>query len=231
MSDSVDGEFDTRLSVDGATVDERDVELLRGVDEHGSIHAAAEALERSYARMQRRIVGLEDAVGPLVERRRGGAGGGGSELTGNARRLLRRYERLETAVEGVASVDESVFSGTVVDRTGELATVDTAAGSIRALAPPDADAVSVSVRSDTVTLTAPADSPAPAETSARNRFEGTVSAVEEGAAVASVEVAVGSETPLRALVTRNSVRKLGLEPGRAVVASFKATATRGVPEE
>ena len=227
----MDGEFETRLSVDGATVDERDVELLRGVDEHGSIHAAAEALERSYARMQQRIVDLEGAVGPLVERRRGGAGGGGSELTENARRVLRRYDRLETAFEGVASVDESVFSGSVVERSGELATVDTAAGRIRALVPPDAEAVSVSVRSDAVTLTAPADSPDPAETSARNRFEGTVRAVEEGEAVASVEVDAGGGTPLRALVTRNSVEKLDIEPGRAVVASFKATATRGVPEE
>jgi len=227
----MDSEFETRLSVDGATVDERDVELLRGVDEHGSIHAAAEALDRSYARMQQRIVDLEDTVGPLVERRRGGAGGGGSELTESARRLLQQYDRLETAFEGVASVDESVFSGTVVDRAGELATVDTATGSIRALVPPDANAVSVSIRSDAVTLTDPADSPDSAETSARNRFEGTVSAVEEGESVASVEVDVGAETPLRALVTRNSVEKLGLDPGRAVVASFKATATRGVPEQ
>jgi len=224
-------DFETRLTVDGATVDERDVELLRGVDEHGSIHRAAEELGRSYARMQQRIVDLEDAVGPLVERQRGGADGGGSDLTENARSLLTRFDRLETAFAGVASVEESVFTGRVVERAGELATVDTGAGRIRALVPPNSTAVAVSIRSDAVTLTAPDDSPAPTETSARNRFEGVVRTVDEGEAVASVEVDVGAETPLLALVTRGSAEKLDLESGRSVVASFKATATRGVPEE
>jgi len=224
-------EFETRLAVDGATVEERDVELLRAVDEHGSIHAAADALGRSYARMQRRIVDLEDAAGPLVERRRGGAGGGGSELTETARGLLGRFERLDAAFAGVAGVEESVFDGAVVERDGELATVDTGVGRVRALVPPDAERVAVSVRSDAVTLTAPSDRPDPDGTSARNRFEGTVSSVDDGEAVAAVRVDVGCETPLRALVTRDSAGRLGLEPGRRVVASFKATATRGVAEE
>jgi len=223
-------EFETRLSVDDATVDERDVELLRAVDEHGSIHAAAEALGRSYARMQGRIVDLEDAAGPLVERRRGGADGGGSELTENARQLLGRFERLDAAFAGVAGVEDAVFEGPVVERDGELATVDTEAGRIRALVPPAAERVAVSVRSDAVTLTAPSDRPDPDGTSARNRFEGTVRAVDPGESVAGVTVDIGAPTPVRALVTRDSAARLGLEPGRRVVASFKATATRGVPE-
>ncbi|WP_135536986.1 MULTISPECIES: TOBE domain-containing protein [Halostella] len=222
--------FETRLTVDGATVDERDVELLRGVDEHGSIHRASGELGRSYARMQQRIVDLEAAIGPLVDRQRGGADGGGSELTENARSLLSRFDRLEAAFAGVAAVEESVFSGRVVERTGELATVDTDAGRICALVPPNVTAVAVSVRSDAVTLTAPDDTPAPTETSARNQFTGSVLTVGEGEAVASVEVDIGAETPLLALVTCGSVEKLGLEPERTVVASFKATATRGVSE-
>ncbi|MFC6767865.1 TOBE domain-containing protein, partial [Natrinema soli] len=38
----------------------------------------------------------------------------------------------------------------------------------------------------------------------------------------------GSDTELVALVTRRSVETLGLEPGRSIVASVKATAARGV---
>jgi len=41
----------------------------------------------------------------------------------------------------------------------------------------------------------------------------------------------GSDTELVALVTRRSVETLGLEPGRSIVASVKATAARGVGVE
>lgn len=229
--DRLTDEFETRIAVGEVTVTERDVELLRAIDDCGSIHRAAAELERSYAHAQRRVVELEEAVGPLVERRRGGADGGGSALTDGARHLLRRFDRLDAAFSGVAGVDETTLAGRVVERDGELATVETPAGPVRALVPVGADAVLVSVRSDAVTLTAPEDAPDPGGTSARNRFRGRVVDVEVGESVATVGVDVGVEEPLRALLTRASVEKLGLESGEGVTASFKATATRGVPDE
>ncbi|MDL5362968.1 TOBE domain-containing protein [Halalkalicoccus sp. NIPERK01] len=227
--DSVRGAVETRLAVGDESVTDRDVELLAAIDEHGSIHAAAGALERSYAHAQRRVVELEEALGPLVERQRGGSGGGGSSLTDEARALLERFERLETAAEGLTAVEETVLSGTVIEREGELGTVDCAPGRLRALVPPEGEAVAVAVRSDAITLTPPEETPAPDGTSARNRFSGTVERVEHGETVARVRLDVGSGTSLTALVTRTSVDRLGLEPGRAVVASFKATATRATP--
>jgi molybdate transport system regulatory protein len=229
--DSVREAFETRLTAGDVSITARDVELLRAIDEHGSIHAAAEALERSYAHAQRRVVELEEEVGPLVERRRGGSDGGGSSLTDDARALLRRFERLEAAFSGVARIEETVLPGRVVERDGELGVVETAAGEVRALVPADAEAFEVAIRSDAVTLTAPDDAPAAEETSARNRFAGTVVGVERGETVARVEVDVGAGTPLLALVTHASVERLGLEPGREVVASFKATATRATPRD
>lgn len=221
--------FETRLAVEGVSVTARDVELLSAIDEHGSIHAATGALERSYAHAQRRVVELEEAAGPLVDRQRGGSGGGGSTLTDRARELLGRFERLETAADGLTAVEESVFTGRVIECDGELGVVDCEPGRVRALVPAGGDAVEVAIRSDTVTLTPPAETPAPDETSARNRFEGTVAAVESGERVARVRLDIGAETELVALVTRASVERLGLEPGREVVASFKATATRATP--
>ncbi len=221
--------FETRLAVGDVSVTARDVELLSAIDEHGSIHAATNALERSYAHAQRRVVELEEAVGPLVERQRGGSGGGGSTLTDEARDLLARFERLETAADGLTAVEGNVLSGRVVERDGELGVVECEPGRIRALVPPEGDAVEVVIRSDAVTLTPPAETPAPEETSARNRFSGTVEGVESGERVARVRLDVGADTGLVALVTRASVERLGLEPGREVVASFKATATRATP--
>lgn len=229
MDEDVRGALEMRLAVGDAVVTERDVVLLETIEQHGSIHAAAHALERSYSHAQRRVVELEEALGPLVERQRGGSGGGGSSLTEDARELLARFERLETAAEGLTAVEETVLPGTVIERDGELGTVDCDPGRLRALVPAEGETVTVAIRSDTVTLTPPEETPAPDETSARNRFSGVVESVESGESVARVRLAIGSGVSLAALVTHTSVDRLDLAPGREVVASFKATATRATP--
>jgi molybdate transport system regulatory protein len=220
---------DPVLEAGGVELDARDVAALRAIDDTGSMNAAADDLGRSYARIQRRVVELEKALGPLVTRTRGGANGGGSTLTTRARRLLDRFERLRAEFDGLARAKESVLCGRVRDRSGALATVETDAGTVTALTPSDADRVQVGVRSDAVVLTTPEEEPTPDGTSLRNRFSGTVEDVETEAGLARVTVDVGAETTLAVLITQASVGRLDLKPGRAVVASFKATATRAVP--
>jgi len=226
----MDAGFETHLRADGVEFDADDAELLRAVDREGSLNRAADELGRSYSRAHQRLTALEDALGSLVTRQRGGSGGGGSELTDEARAVLARFERLRAEFTGTAEVEETVLSGRVVAREGELATVETSAGRVRALAPEaDTDAVQVAVRADAVTLHAPEDAPAEAATSARNRFAGTVSAIDAGEQVARVLVDVGADATLSALVTASSVETLDLQAGSEVVASFKATATRASP--
>lgn len=225
----MDPGFDARLHADGVTFDAEDAALLRAVDREGSLNAAADALGRSYSRAHGRLSELEEAFGGLVERRRGGADGGGSHLTDRARDILARFDRLRTDLADTARVAETVLSGTVLERDGEIGSVETAAGRIRALVPADAEAVEVSVRADAVTLHAPGDVPDEGATSARNRFSGTVDGVEAGESVVRVAVDVGAETPLLALVTADSLDRLALATGEAVIASFKATATRATP--
>jgi molybdate transport system regulatory protein len=221
-------EFDARIGHGDVTLAARDVELLRAIDEHGSINAAATALGRSYSRAQQRIVELEGAFGDLVERKRGGSGGGGSQLTDEARTLLSRYDRLRAEFSGVAETAETVLEGRVVDREGELATVETPAGAVRAIVPRNGDEVRLTLRADAVTLQSPSRSPDPNRTSARNRLRGTVLTIDAGESVALVTVDVGGEIELSALVTTASVDRLKLHRGTPVVVSFKATATRGV---
>lgn len=229
-SSGTDAGFEAKLRSGDVAFDASDAALLRAVDEAGSLNAAAADLGRSYARSHERLTDLESAFGPLVERRRGGAGGGGSELTANAETLLARFDRLQTAFSGTAEAEETVLRGEVIDRDGELATIETDAGRVRALAPADADGeeVAVALRADAVTLHDPAEAPPAGGTSARNRFAGEVARVDRGEAVARVVVDVGAGQ-LVALVTVDSVEKLGLTPGRAVVATCKATATRATP--
>ncbi|WP_265109543.1 TOBE domain-containing protein [Halosolutus halophilus] len=228
---TIEKEYTTKLAVDDVTIDRRDMEMLDAIDQYGSMHRAADELGRSYARLQNRIVEIEDAVGPITERRRGGSDGGGTELTPTARSLRQRFDRHDAELGGVAQVTESVFTGTVRDRTGELATVDTPIGSILALVPPDATAVQVNVRSDAVVLTDPGEAPDSDRTSLRNRFTGTVAGIEEGDAIVRVTLALDADAELQALITRASLDRLALEPGRDVVASFKATAARATQVE
>jgi molybdate transport system regulatory protein len=226
----MDAGFEAHLRVGEVVFDGEDAALLRAVDEHRSLNAAADALGRSYSRAHARVTDLEAAAGPLVERRRGGSGGGGSELTANARDLLARFTRLQAALDGTASTEEVVLEGTVVDREGELVTVATPAGRVRALLFEDADEVQVTFRADAVTLHTPDSVPPAVGTSARNRFRGTVTAVDESEAIAYVTVSVTPDFQLRVLVTRRSLKTLALERNADVVATFKATATRATPK-
>lgn len=225
----VSPDFDAYIGADDVTVTDRDVALLRAIDETGSMNVAADNLDRSYAHAQRRIVELEGAFGSLVTRHRGGADGGGSELTDRARELLTTFARVQAEFAGVAEITETVIEGSIVERQGELVTVDTEAGQIRALVPEGDGTVEIALRADTLTLTDPSNAPVPEGTSARNRFQGTVIDVERGERIVRATVDIGAERPVTALVTESSRKTLNLAEGRDVIVSFKATATRGVP--
>ncbi len=221
-------DFETYLAVEEVRIGERDVEMLRAIDRCGSMHRAAEDLGRSYAHLQRRVEEIEGAAGPITERTRGGADGGGTALTERALELLEQFERLRGEFEGVAAVTESVFAGTVVERTGEVATVETDFGRVLAVVPDERPEVRIGVRSDAVVLTLPADAPDGERTSLRNQFPGTVRGVEAGDAVARVTVELDDGAELAALITATSLARMDLDAGEEVVASFKATAARGV---
>lgn len=224
---TLDTGFSPHLSVEDVTITDRDVEMLRAIDEEGSMHSAASALGRSYPHLQRRIVEIESAVGSLTRRARGGAGGGGTELTGDARALLRRFDRLRVALSGVTDIPESVIQGRVLDRSGALATVETAAGTIQARVPRSATTVDIAIRADAVVLIE-AGLAATGQTSLQNQLSGVVSAVALEQTIATITLDLGEEATLRALVTAESVERLGVEEGLELVAAFKSTATRAL---
>jgi molybdate transport system regulatory protein len=98
------------------------------------------------------------------------------------------------------------------------------------------DAVQVRIGADAVTVNDADDAVDPDATSARNRLDGRVSAVDPGETVSTVRIAVGAaeasgdadgpDTELVALITAESIERLGLAPGDPVSVRWKATATR-----
>ncbi|BCR03708.1 hypothetical protein DESUT3_07770 [Desulfuromonas versatilis] len=70
-------------------------QLLRLIDELGSINAAAREMGLTYRRAWSFLQAMEDKLGvPLLRREKGGPGGGHSALTPTARELLEKYDRL-----------------------------------------------------------------------------------------------------------------------------------------
>jgi len=245
------------LIEDGVEFDGRDAALLRAVDAAGSVAGAASDLGRSRARALLRIETLEGAYGTLVERRRGGEGGGGSRLTAPGRHLLDRYDRLQAVLAATAAVPETVLVGTVVAVDGELAVVDTAVGELLGLHGGGADAgdgengrdvgvavgdaVQVRLGADAVTVNDVDNAVDADATSARNCLAGRVRAIEPGETVSTVKIAVDGDNPtggdepsddveVAALITAESVERLGLASGDPVSIRWKATATRLVPQ-
>ncbi|MCW3480422.1 TOBE domain-containing protein [Neisseriaceae bacterium JH1-16] len=60
------------------------------------------------------------------------------------------------------------------------------------------------------------------KTSARNQFNGTISALRQGAVNDEVELTLAGGTKLAAVVTRDSSAALGLATGKEVIALVKA---------
>lgn len=222
--------FEPHLAFEETTITGRDIEMLRAIAQHGSMSAAADSLGRSYPHLQRRVVELEETVGQLTERIRGGQDGGGTRLTAEARDLIRQFERLQVELSGVTSVPESIIAGEVTEQNGELATVQTAAGEIMARVPMGATSVEIAVRADAVVLMDP-ESPSTGHTSLRNQLSGVVSDLQIAEGTATVAVRIAEGVTITSIVTEESVDRLALTEGAAIVAAFKSTAARAIDAE
>jgi molybdate transport system regulatory protein len=88
-------------------------ELLRRVDQMGSLNQASKSMAMSYSKAWRVVREVEERLGvPLFERRIGGSDGGGSSLTDEARSLLARYGALRAEADDLfVSLFARHFSG------------------------------------------------------------------------------------------------------------------------
>jgi len=72
------------------------VELLRHIQNSGSILNAAKAMNMSYMRAWKLLKTMEDCFKhPLVRKSRGGTGGGNAQLTTAGEKALALYEKME----------------------------------------------------------------------------------------------------------------------------------------
>jgi molybdate transport system regulatory protein len=75
-------------------------DLLKGIEQTGSLHQAASNMGMSYSKAWRLIQTIEKRLGfILVERKIGGSSGGGSQVTSKARTFMRRYKKFRAEVD------------------------------------------------------------------------------------------------------------------------------------
>jgi molybdate transport system ATP-binding protein len=114
-----------------------------------------------------------------------------------------------------------VLTGSATTRADGLTEIALDGGGVALSTDSGEGPIAISVHPWEITLE---PGPGVADSSARNRLSGRVSSVR--AVGNRVRVAVEAGQPLVAEVTAGARDQLGLEPGRDVVASWKATATR-----
>ncbi len=104
------------------------VELLERVREHGSISAAARAMQMAYRHAWELIDDLNQGFGrPVVETASGGRAGGGARLTPFGEELVRRFRAMEAATERAIAPDlhalDPPLAGARVRRSGAAPTL------------------------------------------------------------------------------------------------------------
>lgn len=72
--------------------------LLNGIEDKGSLNAAAQSMGMAYTKALKLVNNAEKALGfKLIERVVGGKSGGGSKLTEEGKEWLKRYEAYREA--------------------------------------------------------------------------------------------------------------------------------------
>jgi molybdate transport system regulatory protein len=80
------------------------VNLLRAIDQTGSISAAAEVMKVSYHRAWEKLHEMETRLGvALVETQTGGMHGGGARLTDAARDYVARFEKFSQGIDDIVA--------------------------------------------------------------------------------------------------------------------------------
>jgi len=97
---------------EGYVFGEGSLELLRKIEEVGTLSGAAEALGMSYRHAWGVIKKIESRIGgPLLRTRKGGReGGGGAELTETGQRLIKEFLKHKKVFDG-ARTDELGWEG------------------------------------------------------------------------------------------------------------------------
>ena len=101
----------------GRAIGHGKIRLLEAVRDHGSISAAARAIEVSYRRAWLLIDDLNGMFDtPVIQTKHGGSAGGGAELTLLGHRLVQNYRAMEKKALAAVDAELAELAGSVTRR-------------------------------------------------------------------------------------------------------------------
>ena len=224
MDSSKDGP-QYRLNLDDKIIllNKKKFELLKYIDECGSITQASKNAQIPYRSALKYIENLENDLNTtVVSTKRGGkGGGGGSTLTEEGRKVLREYRKVESILKMHADVNEIEGEISEIDTENRIANIYLNGNKV--ILPLRGN---FSVGDRVLVLISPDDifvMLEPQESSVRNIFPGKITSMELKDNLIRLNVDLG-ETSLFVDITEYAREQLNLNLGKEVFIGFKAAA-------
>ena len=162
------------------------IELLKKIDEHGSLAKAAKAMKMSYKSAWDSLNKMKKlSPQELIVSNSGGKGGGGSKLTTQAHHYIKTYELLyKTQQEFLKSIESHTQ---------------------------DVEELQLFLQRNSL------------RTSARNQIFGNIEQIKEGQINSLLIIAINNSLHVKASITNESIKELGIKKGKEVYALIKAS--------
>ncbi|HOI40548.1 MAG TPA: TOBE domain-containing protein [Methanobacterium sp.] len=224
MNSSKDGP-QYRLNLDDKIIllNKKKFELLKYIDECGSITLASKNAQIPYRSALKYIENLENDLNKtVVSTKRGGkGGGGGSTLTDEGRKVLREYRKVDSILKMHADVNE--IEGEISDIDAENRIANIYLNGNKVILPLRGN---FSIGDKVLVLISPDDifvMLEPQESSVRNIFPGKITRMELKDNLIRLNVDLG-ETSLFVDITEYAREQLNLNLGKEIFIGFKAAA-------
>ncbi|NYB50955.1 MAG: TOBE domain-containing protein [Methanobacteriaceae archaeon] len=214
-----------RIEINGKPllIDKNKFNLLKYVQEYGSITRASQKSNIPYRSALKYIENLENQLNdPIVISKRGGkGGGGGSQLTKTGLFILIEYRKVESVIDMHSEVNEIQCEIATIDLEKKIMIIYL--GKEKVILPLRGDfcvgeKVLILISPDDIIITLE-----PQKSSVRNVFKGRITHMEVKDEIVRLNIDIG-EIDLFADVTQYARDDLQLDIGKEVFMGFKAAA-------
>ncbi|PKL66396.1 MAG: transcriptional regulator [Methanobacteriales archaeon HGW-Methanobacteriales-1] len=215
-------EYNLNINGKNMLMDSRRFELLKKIDNCGSIMNASKKTKIPYRTALKYIEVMEETLGHgVVFTTRGGrGGGGGSKLSSLGKEIVKEYTKVEKVLQKVSQTNELSGKISIIDEEGKVMHIDFNGEDITLPMTPD-----FKLGEDVILLISPEDIIVmlePQESSVRNIIEGKIVGLKLHDDMVRLEIQLSNKETLDVDVTEFSREKLELDLGKIVFIGFKA---------
>lgn len=222
MSRARKAEYNLNINGKNMLMDSRRFELLKKIDNCGSIMNASKKTGVPYRTALKYIEVMEETLGHgVVFTTRGGrGGGGGSKLSALGKEIIKEYTKIDKALQKVSQTNELRGKIALIEEEQKVMHLDINGEDI--ILPYNKD---FKPGEDIILLISPEDIIVmlePQESSVRNIIKGDIAGLKLHDGMVRLEIKLKNNETLDVDVTQFSREKLGLDLGKEVFIGFKA---------